>query len=256
MTLFVMKLKAPTVFLVGIAAVLGLVVFAEFQGGDRQAGTDQDAQPLFTFEEDDIQSFMIETPLETLSFERDAEGVWQMQEPEEFTANDASVSFLLNLLATGESDRRLTVSLDELDDFGLDNPQTTIDVVLQDDSTHQLVLGDFDFSQQSLYARVDPDAIDEEGESETVDVALVSTSFDAAVNRSLEEWQQVEPEEPPEETVTPEELEEPSDSDLPEIDGDDSGDASDSESDAVTPNEDDSADVPAESNADETEPNE
>ncbi|MEB3210888.1 MAG: DUF4340 domain-containing protein [Leptolyngbyaceae bacterium] len=213
-----MKLKAPTVFLVGIAAILGLIVFAEFQGGDRPTTTDGDStgQPLFAFEEEDVQSFTVETPLDTLSFERDDEGVWQMVEPEEFTANDASVSFLLNLLATEESDRQLTVSPDELGDFGLDDPQTTIDVVLEDATTHQLVLGDFDFSQQSMYARVDPEAT--EGE-ETLDVALVTTTFDSAVNRPLEEWQQTEPDQPPEEP----------DSSEPTDDAEPNGEASEAE---------------------------
>ncbi|MEM9451447.1 MAG: DUF4340 domain-containing protein [Cyanobacteria bacterium P01_E01_bin.6] len=203
-----MKLKAPTVFLVGIAAILGLVVFAEFQGGDR-TDTETEAQPLFSFDEEDVQSFSVETDIETLAFERDAEGVWKMVQPETFLASDASVSFLLNLLATGESDRTFAVSADELGDFGLADPQAMIDIVLQDETSHQIVLGDFDFSQQSMYARVDAEIVDAAA-ADTVDIVLVPTTFDAAVNRSVEDWQQIESDVPAEsgidETV-PEELE-------------------------------------------------
>jgi hypothetical protein len=215
-----MKLKSPTVVLLGIAAILGIVVFAEFQGGDRPTsnGTGETAEPLFAFEEDDVRSFTIETLAETLSFERDAEGVWQMTAPEESIANDASVSFLLNLLVTEESDRRLTVAPEELDDFGLADPQTTIDIVLEDDIAHQLVWGDVDFSQQYLYAQVDPEERDGSTDLETVEVALVTTTFDSAVNRSLEEWQQIEPEEDsPNED--PEGEDTPSDDAIPQTEG-------------------------------------
>ena len=201
-----MKLKAPTVLLVGIAAILGLVVFAELQGGD-PADSGDEGQPLFSFEEDDVESFTVETLLNTLSFERDDDRVWQMVEPEAFPASDASVSFLLNLLATGESDRTLTVLPDELNDFGLDDPQVTIDIVLEDETTHQILLGDFDFNQQSIYAQIDPAASVTSGEDDASDelsIFLVSSSFDAAVNRPVEEWQQIEL--PPPEQINPEEI--------------------------------------------------
>lgn len=201
-----MKLKAPTVLLVGIAAILGLVVFAELQG-DGPAGSDDEGQPLFSFEEDDVQSFTVETLLNTLAFERDDGGVWQMVQPEAFPASDASVSFLLNLLATGESDRTLTVLPDEINDFGLDDPLATIDLVLEDETTHQILLGDFDFNQQFIYAQIDPAASstsDEGSATDELSIFLVSSSFDAAVNRPVEEWQQVEL--PPPEQINPEQI--------------------------------------------------
>jgi len=203
-----MKLNAPTVLLIGIAAILGIVVFADFQGGGDPQTTDEAGQPLYDFEEADVQSFTVETPSHSLAFERDDEGVWQMTEPETSPASDASVSFLLNLLATEESDRILTVPTAELEDFGLESPPVSIDVTLQDETAHQVLLGNFDFNQQSMYALVDP--FTASTESEETDVWLVSASFDTAVNRPVEEWKQTEPE--PSESATPE-------SDTPESDG-------------------------------------
>ena len=204
-TILTMKLKAPTVLLVGIAAILGLVVFAELQGGDR-TGSDDEGQPLFSFEEDDVQSLTVETLINTLSFERDDDGAWQMVQPEAFPASDASVSFLLNLLVTGESDRTLSVLSDDLNDFGLEVPQATIDIVLEDETTHQILLGDFDFNQQSIYAQIDPAVPVPSGEDDRADelsILLISSSFDAAINRPVEEWQQVEV--APLDEITPEE---------------------------------------------------
>ncbi len=210
-----MKLNTPTVFLVGIAAILGIVVFADLQGGDPTDSAEESRQPLFDFTEEEVQSFTIENFQGTLAFERDDEGTWQMVEPEPLPASDASVAFLLNLLATGEGDRTLTVSPEELSEFGLEPPQATIDVVLENSATHKLYLGDFDFSQQSIYAQVDPDGASAsvsgpESTAETeknAEVMLVSASFDTALNRPVEEWQQVEllPEEDAAEELDPDE---------------------------------------------------
>lgn len=203
-----MKLNTPTVFLVGIAAILGIVVFADIQGGGPTDSAEESGQQLFDFTEEEVQSFTIENFQGTLAFERDEEGTWQMVEPEPFLASDASVAFVLNLLATGEGDRTLTVSPEELSEFGLEPPQATVDIVLEDNTTHELHLGDFDFSQQSVYAQVDPEDADgsepaesSEDASGGIDVLLVSASLDTAINRPVEEWQQVEP--PPEELPEP-----------------------------------------------------
>jgi hypothetical protein len=223
-----MKLNTPTVFLVGIAAILGIVVFADLQGGGPTDSAEESGQPLFDFTEEEVQSFTIENFQGTLAFERDDEGTWQMTEPEPFLASDASVAFLLNLLATGEGDRTLTVCPEEVGEFGLEPPQATVDIVLEDNTTHELYLGDFDFSQQSVYAQVDPEDADGsesagsgEDASGGINVLLVSASLDTAINRPVEEWQQVEPppESPPEESLesSPEEPSEASPELSPEL---------------------------------------
>ena len=110
----------------------------------------------------------------------------------------------------------MSVLSDDLNDFGLEVPQATIDIVLEDETTHQILLGDFDFNQQSIYAQIDPAVPVPSGEDDRADelsILLISSSFDAAINRPVEEWQQVEvapldeinPEESIPEEVLPEE---------------------------------------------------
>ena len=125
--------------------------------------------------------------------------------------------FLVNLMASGVSDRVFDVAPENLDDFGFDAPLAEVEVTLENNESHRLVLGNYDFNGTNIYAQVISPPDDSEAESsevenrevesseadtessanetessETVDVFIVSTSFDAAVNRPLEEWKYVE----------------------------------------------------------------
>lgn len=181
-----MKFKLSTLILVGIALALGGgVYFWERQGGPTQSEKTA-AQPIFTFQEDQVQAFTIKTRQQTLSFVRTgdkAKTAWLMKAPTQATASDASVAYLLNLLATARSDRSLTVPASQRRDFGLAQPLATVDVKLNNQEMHQLVLGHPNFNQSSLYAQVDPPAT-----SESLKVLLVPTAFEDAVNRPLAEW--------------------------------------------------------------------
>ncbi|MGJ3253358.1 MAG: DUF4340 domain-containing protein [Elainellaceae cyanobacterium] len=194
-----MKVKATTIFLITIAAVLGIVVYAELQGTGNPNGSDGEAQPIFAFEEDDVDSLAVTTGSDTVAFERDDAGDWQMIEPEQSPASEASVAYLLNLLATGESDRTLTVSPDELENYGLEQPVATIQVELDNETDHQLLLGDLDFSGSFLYAQADPSS---EPADDEVDILLVSTDFENAVNRPIDDWKE-QPEDAQDEPSVP-----------------------------------------------------
>lgn len=189
-----MKVKPITIFLAAIAAVLGLLVYADLQGPGNQTNSDSAGEPLFSFEEDDVEAFTIQTDAATVSLSTDDDGNWQMTEPELAPANDASVAYLLNLLTTEESDRSLTVPAAEADNFGLNLPLATVDIELANQETHRLVLGNYDFNRSFLYAQTDPDA--EENDAE-INVQLVSPNFENAVNLTAEEWKQ-----PPAEEAT------------------------------------------------------
>lgn len=184
-----MKLKTPTVLLVGVAAILGLAAIAALQDGDRDS---TGAQPLFAFAEEDIEALEIESPSGNLSLEQDEGDTWQLEAPEQAPVNEATVTFLLNLLATEESDRTFSVPVSELGEYALDNPQTRIAIELEDGTQHELVLGDYDFSNESIYAQVDPPADNGSEATAEVEVVLIPATFENAVNRPLQDWIQLE----------------------------------------------------------------
>jgi hypothetical protein len=112
-------------------------------------------------------------------------------------ANDAIVSYLMDLLVKGKSDRDLLVPANQTGDFGLNQPQATINIKLKNQKTHQIILGKADFNRRFVYAQVDPIT----QANGNINLLLVSTDFENAVNRELSEWKQ--PTNQVEQTPTP-----------------------------------------------------
>ncbi|WP_448561699.1 DUF4340 domain-containing protein [Trichothermofontia sp.] len=231
-----MKLQRTTLIVLALAAALGsFVFFYEIQSKPYREAAQRKARQIFQFEEADVQALTIQTATDTLTFERvaptetkppeakasptsrpaaepkaspEASPIpaakqadtattettqWLMTRPERQPANTATIAFLLNLLATDTPSKILKVPASQLPEFGLEPPQATVEVTLANQRRHTLRLGTPDFNRSALYALADPPA----SLPEQVEVALVTISFDTAVNRSLAEWL-------PESTPTPE----------------------------------------------------
>jgi Domain of unknown function (DUF4340) len=109
---------------------------------------------------------------------------WQMTTPEQVPASDGQVAFLLNLLATGKSDRSFTVPGSRLAEFGLDQPVATIEIQLDNGQTHKLVMGLPNFDRRSVYAQVDPPATAQPDAM----VVLVPFDFYSAIDRPIADW--------------------------------------------------------------------
>jgi len=181
-----MKIKPATLFLVLAAALMGGVVMVAGNQRPPEQTASQPGQKLFAFEEKQVQSLTVKTQLRSLKFERDQSGKWQMIEPDKTAASDASIAYLLDLLA-GKSDRTFTALAGDRESFGFHQPLANINVVLNNQETHRLLLGGYDFNRSFIYALVDPPpAISGE-----IKVFLASPSFENAVNRPLEEWKEV-----------------------------------------------------------------
>jgi hypothetical protein len=186
-----MKLNLNTLILLLTALLLGGGVYLfEQQQAPQQTAADQEetGTPIFAFKEDQVQSFNVKKSSQILAFQRTKRSfphTWWMHSPKQAPANEASIAYLLNLLATGRSDRTLTIPATQRREFGLAQPMATIEVKLNDQQSHRLVLGKPNFNQSALYAQIDPPA----QASENLEVLLVPTAFEEAVNRPLSEWQ-------------------------------------------------------------------
>lgn len=222
-----MKLQRTTVIVLALAATLGgFVWFYEVQSKPYREEAQSKAKQIFQFKETDVQALTLRTATATLAFERvspkagdqpaaetspeaspeaspevrpdassqpapaqrktetPAANQWLMTQPERQPANAATIAFLLNLLATDSPSKTFKVPTSQLPEFGLEPPQATVEVTLANQRRHTLRLGTPDFNRSALYALVDPPAT----LPEQVEVALVTISFDAAVNRSPAEW--------------------------------------------------------------------
>ncbi|KYC35038.1 hypothetical protein WA1_09890 [Scytonema hofmannii PCC 7110] len=185
-----MKLQRTTLILLLIALGLGgFVYFYEIRGSFQREEVKENKQPIFSFKEDEVQSLTIQTQNQTINLERSgkSEGTkWLMKSPSVVPASDPIVGYLMNLLVEGKSDRTISISTNQLSEFGLAQPQATIDIKLKNQQNHQLILGQTDFNRRFLYAQVNPSA----QPKGNINVLLVSTDFENAVKRDLSEWKQ------------------------------------------------------------------
>ncbi|MDZ8089595.1 MAG: DUF4340 domain-containing protein [Nostoc sp. DedQUE12b] len=186
-----MKLPKTTLILILLTLGLGgFVYFYEIRGATVREEIKEQKQKIFSFREDDVQSLTVKTNKITLNLERSPESSsnpkWLIKSPISGPANDAIVSYLMDLLVKGNSERTLSTPAKELKEFALDQPQATINITLKNRQTHQLLLGKSNFNGRFLYAQADP-ATKPDG---NINVLLVSTDFANAVNRELLEWKQ------------------------------------------------------------------
>ena len=185
-----MKLKLQTIVLVAIAllSAVGLYFWDKTRTPDPSSIAGKTTgSPLFTVQEADITQVDIQSKQNRVALERQPSG-WRLTAPKPGPADEATVAFLLNLLATGRSERTLSANTAQLQQYGLDQPVATVSFKAKTGQTHQIQLGSQTYDQSSIYALVDA------GEkapaaAAKVSVALLPTSFLSAIQRPLSEWQ-------------------------------------------------------------------
>ncbi len=199
-------MKKSTVILILIALSLGgFVYFYEIKGVSQREALQQEEKQIFKFAAKEVQNLTVTTAEYVLKLERSTENpskpatsMWEMQileKPKGKTnsdqskkpANDGIVEFLLNELVKGKSEKNIIMNNpdEQKKEYGLDAPQATIDIQLNNQVTHQIILGKRDFSDNFIYAQADQK---ERGNT----VLLVSLNFENAVQRNLSEWQNEE----------------------------------------------------------------
>lgn len=201
-----MKLKRSTVILMITAlALTGFVYIFEIQGKVKQEQVKAKQQQLFSFPKEELNSFTITTPVQTISLERVTnpeevkKSAWKITSPVQEFANEAAVDYFINELLKNQSIasdptsgiQNLTVFSDKLLDYGLDKPQHKLELQLKNQTTHQLFIGKPDFRGDSLYAQLDPNPTP----PKTIQILTISDDILTALNRPVEEWK-----------ITPEQL--------------------------------------------------
>lgn len=181
-----MKFQRTSLVLVFVALALGgLVYYTELKKPPQVDQAKSDEKPLFNFKEQDVQAFTVQTPKQTLAFEKASS--WSMKKPEVAPADEGTIAFLLNLMATGKSARTFIIPPARKSEFGLEQPSATIEVKLSNQQQHRLILGKSNFNRNFLYALVDPP------ENQDLSVLLVPINFQNAVDRPLAEWRRDKP---------------------------------------------------------------
>ena len=183
-----MKLPKTTWILILLALGLGsFVYFYEIKGKTQPTEIKAQKQKIFSFTANDVQSLTIKAKSTTLKLEKrntTKKPSWEIKSPISAPANDAIVSYLMDLLVDGKIERTVSVLPTELPEFGLDKPVATIDIKLKNQQSHQLILGKAEFNNRFLYAQADA--------NQNLNLLLVSRDFFNAVNRDISEWKQIQ----------------------------------------------------------------
>jgi Domain of unknown function (DUF4340) len=189
-----MKLKSSTIALMAIAllSVGGIYLWDQSNTAQNSATNDKKAaKPLFDLKEADVTQLSIQTKNQILKLKKTAKG-WQLIAPQAGPANEGTVTFLLNLLATGTSEQTLQIEPAQLQEFGLEPPTTILALELKNQKSYQVNLGKQNFNQSAVYAQIDKNAAvapAKESLPPKREIVLVPTGFLDAVNRPLSEWQ-------------------------------------------------------------------
>ncbi|XFA73900.1 DUF4340 domain-containing protein [Thermosynechococcaceae cyanobacterium Okahandja] len=179
-------IRTKTLILLATAAILGGGLFLFEQQLPQPNGADQPVKaPLFGFQEADVVALRIVAPQYTLNLKKQETGTWLIDREQDVPAEEGTVVFLLNLLATGQRDRSLDVPASRAADYGLSPPKATIDITLKDGSQHQLLLGNPTFDGLQLYGEIDP----QPEPRDTMTVTLVPLDLQNAIERPLIEWE-------------------------------------------------------------------
>jgi len=188
-----MKFNRITISLAIFAVALtSIVYFLEISPKTNLADNENEtvvaeSERIFPFAVEEIQQLTIDIPTKTLEFiKTDAQiHPWQMKQPEETQANDASISFLLNLFPQATNNQEISITEASLSDYGLETPQGKIFITLDNGDEYEIQVGGSNFDNSQIYSLVKfPDSA-----SQSEGIFLMSKSFQYAIERDLEDWQ-------------------------------------------------------------------
>ncbi|MDY7004269.1 MAG: DUF4340 domain-containing protein [Cyanobacteriota bacterium] len=187
-----MKIKRTTLTLILTALALGgFVYFYEIRGKQQQAELQEQQKQVFNFESEEIQAITIKQESEILTLTKDEnaeEKTWKITAPVEKEADLPTVEFLLDQITGLKSDRSINTPVSQLSEYGLEKPEITVEIKLQDDKTRRLFLGKPDFDGNSIYSQVEA-----EGEPpKEVSVLLLSVNFKNVLTKPVAEWEKQE----------------------------------------------------------------
>jgi hypothetical protein len=183
-----MKLQFKTWLLLLSALLLGIVIYT-YEIHNKQTIIEQKTQKqLFNVAENEISKISIDRANSHLEFIKtdNKDAFWKMKKPELSTANEATITFLLNLFANGKKERFFSTPVDRLSEYGLAKPLARIQIELNNRTQREIILGNTSqLDRELIYAAIDPGANERD-----IEIFLVSKNWQYAVEREFSEWTQ------------------------------------------------------------------
>jgi hypothetical protein len=173
--------KKSTLFVLICAAVLaGVVYYLEKKSGNEAKSSKDTSKPAYSVAASDIVSFRIAHTAQPdrpeVRFAK-RKGVWQIMQPIETEADQSTAQGIVDQLASARVSETETGAADRRKVYGLDPPQLSVGFRIHNGAKHTLLIGDKDFSGDSVYTIVDG----------SKDVSLLPMSLSTSVGKSLDD---------------------------------------------------------------------
>jgi hypothetical protein len=152
-------IKKPTLIVVFCAIVLGVVVYYfDWKRGKQEKPAADTTKPALSIQAADVASLALTRPAKpgdpAIRMER-RHDAWQILEPVDTAADQASVQGIVDGLAGARVSQSEPGTADRLKAYGLDPPRLSLEFRLRNGSKHAVLMGDKDFTGSSVYAAVD-----------------------------------------------------------------------------------------------------
>jgi len=135
-----MRTKNTLIMAVVAAILVAAVYFLEIRGDEERAETERVADRLLRFETADVTGLNIETADTNIALQR-VDDAWRITAPYDLAADDSAVDRMITRLQSADHDRLIDEAPDDLDRFGLEDPEVEVTLELDDGSSHSLALG-------------------------------------------------------------------------------------------------------------------
>lgn len=174
-------IRKSTLLVLLCAVVLGAAVYY-FQGKrDREQKTPEDtSKSAFSIQATDVASFTLAHPARpdepAIRFEK-RNGAWWIAQPVDTEADQSAALGIVDLLAEARVSETEPGTADRRKAYGLDPPQASVELQLQNGAKHTLLVGDKDFTGTSVYTIVDG----------AQNVSLLPESIGTSIGKSLDD---------------------------------------------------------------------
>src|SRR6202041_2911167 len=175
-------IKKSTLIVLLLAVIAGAAAYYfDWKRGQKVAenAPADSTKPAFSLKADDFSSLTISYPADPKSqpihFEKQ-DGAWQITQPLQTSADDASLQGIVQQLASARVAQTEPGTPDRLKVFGLDPADVVLDFQMKSGAKHSLRLGKKDFTGVSVYAIAD----------NAKDVVLLPESLLASADKPLQ----------------------------------------------------------------------
>jgi Domain of unknown function (DUF4340) len=152
-------IKKPTLILLLCAIVLGVgVYYFDWKRSQNEKPPVDTSKPAFSIDASNVSSFTLAHPAQAgdvpIRFEK-RNGTWRIVQPIDTQADQSTVDGIVDQLAEGHVAQTEPGTADRRKAYGLDPPQASLEFEVGNGAKHTLLIGNKDFSGDSVYTIID-----------------------------------------------------------------------------------------------------